>query len=121
MAWVGTASQLIIALGLFNVWLLRTNEKTQWRGGQARNMTEEFAAYGLSPLVMKIVGSLKVGLAVLLLIGFWQPVVTKPAAVAVGFLMLGAVAMHAKIKDPLQKSLPALAMLAMTVIVAINQ
>jgi hypothetical protein len=33
--------------------------------------------------------------------------------------MLGAVAMHVKVKDPLKKSLPALTMLVLCIIVAV--
>ncbi|HEY5764475.1 MAG TPA: hypothetical protein VIS30_00470 [Candidatus Deferrimicrobiaceae bacterium] len=38
------ASRIVIALGLLNVWLLRAGKPTDWRGGDARNMKEEFAA-----------------------------------------------------------------------------
>ncbi len=44
--------QLFIASSIFNVWLLRYDDPTPYRGGSARNMREEFAAYGLSPTVM---------------------------------------------------------------------
>lgn len=54
--------QLVIALGLLNVWLLRTGKPTSWRGGDAKNMREEFAAYGLPPWFMWVIGSLKITL-----------------------------------------------------------
>jgi len=34
--------QIIIALGIFNVWLLRFRQATGWRGGTAANLKEEF-------------------------------------------------------------------------------
>ena len=34
--------KIIIALGILNVWLLRFNKKTEWRGAGAENMNEEF-------------------------------------------------------------------------------
>ena len=40
--------KLIIGLGLINVWVLRYNKKTEYRGGAANNMLEEFHSYGLS-------------------------------------------------------------------------
>jgi hypothetical protein len=40
-------SQIVIALGLLNVWLLRAKRPTAYRGGDAQNMKEEFEAYGL--------------------------------------------------------------------------
>ena len=39
--------QIIVALGLLNVWLLRFNKPTAYRGGKAVNLPGEFAAYGL--------------------------------------------------------------------------
>ena len=34
--------QVIIALGIFNVWILRFGKSTDWRGGAAKSMKEEF-------------------------------------------------------------------------------
>ena len=39
--------QLIISVGLINVWFFRVNKATDYRGGNAKNMQEEFLAYGL--------------------------------------------------------------------------
>ncbi len=119
MEWLVIACQLVIALGLLNVWLLRTEKPTAWRGGDAKNMREEFAVYGLSPGVMKVIGFLKVTLAVCLILGLWVPIVTRPAAIGVAALMFGAVAMHVKVKDPFQRSLPALTLLVLSILVAI--
>ena len=41
MEWLQLASQVVIALGLLNVWLLRAGKATAWRGGQANNMSGE--------------------------------------------------------------------------------
>jgi hypothetical protein len=103
--------QVLAALGLLNVWLLRFNRRTAYRGGTAGSMLEEFAAYGLPGWSAYVVGTLKVGSALALLAGIWMPTLVTPAAALVCVLMLGALAMHAKIRDPLQKSLPALSML----------
>lgn len=113
------ASQLIIALGLLNVWLLRTGKSTPWRAGAARNMREEFAAYGLPSWFMGVIGFLKVTLAILLIAGLLMPWLAKPAAIGVAALMLGAIGMHFKVKDPLKKSLPAFSLLVLCLIVAI--
>ena len=110
--------QIVIALGILNVWLLRYGKSTSWRGGEAKNMEEEFAVYGLPPWSVKAIGALKILFAVLLIVGVWFPVVTTPAAVGLGILMLGAVAMHVKVKDPLQKSLPAFTLLVLCAVVA---
>ena len=37
------ALQLVIAFGLFNVWVLRFDKATVYRGGNATNMVKEFA------------------------------------------------------------------------------
>jgi len=57
------AGQLVIALALLNVWLLRAGKPTRWRGGEAKNMREEFASYGLPPWFMWVIGLIKVTLA----------------------------------------------------------
>lgn len=115
---LSTVLQIIIALGIFNVWLLRFGSSTEWRGGEAQNMKEEFAAYGLPAWFMIAIGIAKVGLASLLLAGLWLPEITRFAALGMVALMLGAVSMHIKVGDPLRKSLPALSMLAMSTFVA---
>lgn len=74
-------------------------------------MREEFAAYGLPPLAMYVVGTLKVGAALCLLAGIWWPLLVFPAALLVAILMVGALAMHVKVHDPAMKSAPALLML----------
>lgn len=110
--------QIIVALGIFNVWVLRFGKPTQWRGGTANNMNEEFATYGLPGWMVQVVGFLKLTCAACLVAGIWIPVVVRPAAVGLALLMLGAVAMHVKVKDPLEKSLPALTMLVLSVFLA---
>ncbi len=110
--------QIGIALGILNVWLLRYGKQTAWRGGEANNMKEEFKVYGLPVWFMGVVGFLKVLLAVLLILGIWFPSLTEPAAIGMAILMLGAVTMHVKVKDPLKKSLPAFTLLVLSLIVA---
>lgn len=39
--------QVLVALGIFNVWLIRFGKSTKWRGGNAQDMRAEFAVYGL--------------------------------------------------------------------------
>jgi hypothetical protein len=111
--------QLIIAFGILNVWILRFGKPSPWRGGEAGNMTEEFAAYGLSATMMYAVGFAKVVLALLLVVGIWIPVVAAPAAAALALIMLGAIAMHVKVRDPVKKSVPAALMLALCVAVVV--
>jgi hypothetical protein len=109
--------QIIVALGLLNVWLLRFNKPTAYRGGTSANMLGEFAAYGLPAWSCYLVGFLKVASAFALLAGLLYPMLVLPAAGVVGVLMLGAVAMHVKVRDPFKKSVPALAVLVLCVII----
>jgi uncharacterized membrane protein YphA (DoxX/SURF4 family) len=103
--------QCVVALGLLNVWLLRPNQSTPYRGGNAKTMRQEFGAYGLPPLAMYVVGTLKVGAALCLIAGIWYPSLVFPAAMLVAILMVGALVMHVKIHDPAKKSIPAVALL----------
>jgi uncharacterized membrane protein YphA (DoxX/SURF4 family) len=120
MEYIRIIAQLIVALGILNVWLLRSNKATDYRGGTAKNMKEEFATYGLPLWFMYVVGGLKILFALSLLVGFWLPGVIRPAAIGMAILMLGAVAMHIKVGDPLRKAAPALTVLALSLIVAIS-
>jgi uncharacterized membrane protein YphA (DoxX/SURF4 family) len=112
--------QVVAALGLLNVWLLRANRRTAYRGANATNMREEFAAYGLPAWMVVVVGVLKVGAAIALIAGIWYRVLVLPAALLIVVLMLGALAMHVKIHDPLRKSAPAAGMLALAVVIVLG-
>ncbi len=110
-----TILQVVVGLGLLNVWLVRARSSTAFRGGSAQSLREEFAAYGLPEWFFYAIGVLKIGSAVLLIVGIWVPEVVPVAAGTVVGLMVGALSMHAKVKDPLTKSLPAFLMLLMSV------
>jgi uncharacterized membrane protein YphA (DoxX/SURF4 family) len=107
--------QLAIGLGLLWVWLVRAPRKTAFRGGDSRSLKEEFAVYGLPPSAFYIVGTLKVAAAVALIAGLWFPILVLPAAAVIAVLMLGAVAMHFKVHDPLIKVVPAALLLLLSV------
>ena len=118
MEWIVWLFQVVIALGIFNVWIIRFGKPTEYRGGEAQNMNDEFVAYGLPAWSLYVVGGAKLLLAVLLLVGIWFPPVTQPAALVMAGLMVGAIAMHFKVKDPIKRAFPAFAMLVMSCIVA---
>lgn len=113
------ALKLTVALGILNVWLLRRNKSTAYRGKEAKTLREEFAVYGLSFSIFCLVGVLKVGLALALLASFLMPSLAQPAALGMGALMLGAFVMHLKVKDPISKAVPSLAVLAMCAAIAL--
>ena len=103
--------QLVAGLGILNVWLLRYNKVTNYRGAQATSLKEEFQSYGLPVAVFYVVGFLKITSALSLIAGIWCPQIVSPAASVLAVLMVGALLMHVKVKDPLIKSLPAFLML----------
>jgi uncharacterized membrane protein YphA (DoxX/SURF4 family) len=112
--------QLIVAFGLLNVWLIRTNQKTPYRGATSSSLKDEFITYGLPLWSFYVVGFIKITSAFLLLLGLWIPFLVFPAALVVSVMMLGAIAMHIKVKDPLQKSLPAIIMLFLSIVICIG-
>ena len=113
--------QIVVGCGLLNVWLLRFNKATAYRGGKASSMLEEFAAYGLPAWSCYLVGFLKVASAFALLAGLLYPVLILPAASIVAALMVGAIVMHLKVADPFKKSLPAISMLALSLLMMVGR
>ncbi|MFQ3226332.1 MAG: putative membrane protein YphA (DoxX/SURF4 family) [Lentimonas sp.] len=99
--------QFIVGLGILNVWLLRNQQATSYRGGASKTLQEEFAAYGLPKIVFYIVGVLKISAAIALLAGILLPRLVQPAATIMIILMIGAIVMHFKAKDSPIKFLPA--------------
>lgn len=120
MNYINPAIQIIIAIGLLNVWLLRSEKVTQYRGGSARSLKDEFKAYGLPDWFFQLIRVLKIGCALVLIIGLWRPEVVAPAAGLLCILMLGAMAMHFKVKDAIVKYVPALIMLILSAILVLR-
>ncbi|MFM7718188.1 MAG: DoxX family protein [Actinomycetota bacterium] len=113
------AAQIIVALTVANVWLLRAEKPTPFRGGSAQTLREEFAVYGLPAWSLPVVRALKLACAALLLVGLASPDLTLYGAYGMAFFMVGAVAVHLKIRDPLMKSMPAAVMLALCLFIAL--
>ena len=107
---------LVIAITLLNVWLIRYNKQTMYRGGDANSMSEEFSIYGLPKWFMYVVGSMKIIIAILLIVGVWVTSVNFYCYISLGILMLGAIIMHLKVKDKIIKSAPALSILTLVLI-----
>jgi len=110
--------QLVVGLGLLNVWMIRRGNPTSYRGGHAKTLRGEFETYGLPIWMFYVVGGLKVVAGLALIVGIWMPSIARPAALLVATLMVGAIAMHLKVKDPARRSLPALAVLVMCLFIA---
>lgn len=113
--------QIVIALGLINVWIIRSGHATKYRGAGAQNMKEEFLVYGLPVWFLYVVGTAKILIATSMILALFMPhvmaPVSIPALILLAVLMVGAISMHIKVKDPLIKIVPAIAMLIMSLVV----
>jgi uncharacterized membrane protein YphA (DoxX/SURF4 family) len=114
------ASQVAVALGLLGVWVLRTGG-AGGRGDGAERLLAEFRSYGLPAWFARVITSLELVLAVLLLAGLRWKIVAAPAACVVALVMLGALGMHVKVRDPVHKSLPAFVLLVLAAVVAASR
>jgi hypothetical protein len=116
MEWltVPAVLQLVVGLGLLNVWLVRPKSATAYRGGEASSLREEFAVYGLPSAAFYVVGALKITAAVVLIAGVWVSLPVEIAAGVIAALMVGAVIMHVKVRDPLMRAVPATIMLVLS-------
>ena len=94
-----------------NVWLFRFNKETPYRGGNATNMVEEFAAYGLDINIMYVVGTLKVIASLGLIVGLLKTKISIYSSLMMAILMTGAIYFHFKISDPAIKYFPSVLML----------
>ena len=84
-------------------------------------MSEEFARYGLPGWARRVVGGAKLLLAGLLVVGVFFTPVAVPAATLMALLMIGAVAAHVRVRDPLVRSVPALVMLLLSTAVIVTR
>lgn len=120
MSTVAIIAQVVIALGIFNVWIIRRDRSTPYRPEGASNMEEEFARYGLPDWVRVVVGSTKVTLAVLLLFGVLFTPLAVISATLMALLMVSAVVAHVRVGDPWRKSIPAALMLMLSALVILG-
>ena len=113
---VGGIAQVAAALWILNVWILRFNKETEYRGGDAKNMVEEFTNYGFPAKAVYLIGAVKISLSLLLIGGVWIDSVTRPAAAGLALIMLGAIGMHVRVGDRLKKSTPAISVFVLSAI-----
>lgn len=119
MEYVSILLKLVVGLSILNVWLLRKEQSSQWRGGSASSLKEEFEHYGLSETTMKVVGTVKCLLAVALLASIFLPILEVYSALGIAAMMAGAIIMHLKVGDDIKKSFPALLFLAISVLIVL--
>ena len=100
-----------VSILVTNVWLFRFNKETPYRGGNAKNMIEELAVYGLDSNIMYLVGFLKIIASLGLIIGLSKTKISVYSSLMMAILMTGAIYFHFKISDPLIKYFPSILML----------
>ena len=116
--------KLIIALSLLNVWIVRFDKESPFRGADSNSMIEEFKVYGLPKVFMYSIGLYKVLFSLFLIFSlffgskFDQTVYM--GLVFLSFIMAGSVIMHFRVNDPLKKSIPALAILFLSILVLLS-
>lgn len=110
---------LFVSITVLNVWLIRFNNATIYRGGDAANMLEEFIVYGFDKSFLYLIGALKISAALGLIIGLFYKKLIVPCALIIGVLMVGAVVMHFRVSDEIHKFIPAGLMLLCSVSIVI--
>ncbi len=108
---------LFVSILVMNVWLFRFNKETPYRGGNAKNMIEEFATYGLDLNTMYLVGSLKIIASLGLIIGLLKTKISVYSSLLMAILMTGAIYFHFKISDPAIKYFPSALMLTCSIFI----
>ena len=104
--------KIISALGIFNVWMLRYNKMTEYRGGNAKSLKEEFETYGLKSWQMYIIGAIKIIISILFIVSCFSEYVNMLdfavfyGSAIMSLIMIGAILMHLKVNDPFKKSMP---------------
>ncbi|MBT8266894.1 MAG: DoxX family protein [Bacteroidia bacterium] len=120
MDYIAVVFQIIVGLSILNVWLLQSKKPTAWRGGNAKTIIEEFKVYGLPVWMCYVIGTLKVLLAIGLILSIWYPQLKQVSAIGLAILLIGSIAMHVMIEDPFKKSLPASLFLLMCLYIAFS-
>ncbi len=109
--------QVFIACAMADVWLIRYSTPGRFRGGSAKTMVEEFRVYGLPDWFRNLIRVLKLSAGALMVAGIWYPLAAVVAGILLAVLMLGAVSMHVKVKDPLYKAFPSFSFLVLSLVV----
>jgi DoxX-like family len=101
--------QIVVAVSVYYVWTFRM-----------ANVITEFKQFGLSDSMRNIVGTSKISVATLLLVGIWCLAITPYAAGLMGFFMLSAQFFHFKNSSPLVKRLPSFLFLVACILIILT-
>ena len=100
-------SQITVSIAVVYVWTFRFH-----------NVLKEFEQFGLSDLTRNIIGTTKISLATLLVVGIWHPSLVLIPSILMSILMIGAQYFHFKISNPFIKHLPSLILLFLSSFIA---
>lgn len=100
--------QALVAAAIFFVWVVRYD-----------NIVAEFKGYGLPESLRDLVGILKMTFALMLLIGIERRFFAVVGGAGIAVLMAAAVVTHLRVKNPVPKMLPALALLSCSVVIVV--
>ena len=107
MILLANCAQIIIALSIAYVWIIRYD-----------NLVKEFKQYGIPDLLRNFVGATKIALSTLLVVGICYPDVVMVSALLMAGLMVCAQIAHIKVKNPIAKFIPSFLLLLLSLFVA---
>jgi len=99
--------QALVAASVFFVWVVRY-----------ANIIQEFKQYGLPDWLRDLVGILKMTFSLMLLIGIERRPFAVAGGIGIAVLMGAAFVTHLRVKNPVFKMLPSLALLVFSVVIA---
>jgi hypothetical protein len=99
--------QALVAASVFFVWVVRY-----------ANIVQEFKQFGLPDWLRDLVGILKMTFSLLLLIGIERGTFAVAGGMGIAALMGAAFVTHLRVKNPVFKMLPSLALLVFSVVIA---
>ena len=111
--------KIVVGLSILNVWLLRANKATPYRGGNAGNIKEEFMAFGLPNWFMVTVGTVKVGLALVILASIYFSSLELIGSIGMAMMMLGSISMHLKVGSTIKQVFPAILFFLLSALIVI--
>ena len=88
---IALACQVIVAVSVLYIWTFRYE-----------NIVVEFKHYGYSDLLRNVVGSSKISISAILLVGIWYNDVVFYGALSMAFFMICAQYSHFKVQNPSQ-------------------
>jgi len=104
---ISIISQLVVGVSVFVIWTFRRD-----------NIDNEFKLFELSNLSKNIVGSTKISLATMLILGIWYPEIIFISSSSMAFFMLSAQYFHFKVNNPWHKYIPSLLFLILSLLIA---